>query len=186
MENNLNSNLITGKAAERYFDLHNALLEFSELFTYTDPSDRNIAIVGATFLEMVIDHILLAFLPEDEKEVTKMMEVNQPLGNFSNKITMCYCLGLIDKVIKDDLNYVRKVRNKFAHDMSVSFDSEPIQSWCRELKWHKISLCAKSPVDATNRDFYQVGVHQLITHLNGCVGMARFQKRILLNNFTNG
>lgn len=177
------NNILTGKAVERYFDLNKALFEFAELFTYTETSERSIAIVGATFLEMVLDHILLAFLPEDEKEVTKLMDYNQPLGNFSNKITMCYCLGLIDKTIKEDLTLVRKIRNKFAHDMVVGFDEEPIQSWCRELQWHKISLTPKPPTDATNRDLFQVGVHQLISHLNGCVGIARGHKRMLLNNF---
>lgn len=179
----VNHNILRGKAAERYFDLHNALLEFSELFDYTEPNERSIAIVGATYLEMVLDHILLSFLPEDEKEVLKLMDYNGPLGNFSGKISMCYCLGLIDKVIKDDLNNIRKIRNKFAHDMVVSFTEEPIQSWCRDLKWHTISLTPFIPKDATNRDLFQVGAHQLISHLNGCIGIARNQKRILLNNF---
>ncbi|MGV3696986.1 MltR family transcriptional regulator [Flavobacterium sp.] len=182
METNQN-HVLEGQAAKRYFDLHNALLEFSELFTYSDPSERSIAIVGATFLEMVLDHILLAFLPEDEKDVTKLLEYNQPLGNFSNKITMCYCLGLIDKVIKDDLTYVRKIRNKFAHDLTVCFEDEPIRSWCKELKWHKISLTPFPPVNATSRDLFQVGVNQLISHLNGCVGIARTEKRSILNKF---
>ncbi len=179
----VNHNILKGKAAERYFDLHNALLEFSNLFTYTEASERSIAIVGAAYLEMVLDHILLAFLPEDEKEVLKLMDYNGPLGNFSGKINMCYCLGLIDKVIKDDLNNIRKIRNKFAHDMVVSFTDEPIQSWCRALKWHTVSLTPFIPKDATNRDLFQVGVHQLISHLNGCIGIARNQKRSLLNNF---
>lgn len=177
-------NILTGKAVERYFDLHKALLEFSELFDYNEPNERSIAIVGATYLEMVLDHILLAFLPEEEKEVLKLLEYNQPLGNFSNKISICYCLGLIDKTIKEDLTMIRKIRNKFAHEMVLRFSDEPIMSWCRELKWHKISLTPFPPHDATSRDLFQVGVLQLISHLNGCVGIARNHKRTLLNNFT--
>ncbi|WP_291131178.1 MltR family transcriptional regulator [Flavobacterium sp. UBA7682] len=176
--------ILTGNAVERYFDLHKALLEFSSLFDYSEPNERSIAIVGATYLEMILDHILLAFFPEDDKEVLRLLDYNGPLGNFSNKISMCYCLGLIDKTIRDDLTLVRKIRNKFAHEMVIRFTDEPMQSWCRDLKWHKISLTPFPPKDATSRDLFQVGVHQLISHLNGCVGTARNQKRTLLNNFT--
>jgi DNA-binding MltR family transcriptional regulator len=57
-----------------------------------------------------------------------MMQLNQPLGDFSNKIKMCYCLGLIDKIIRDDLNLIRKIRNEFTHDLYASFESDKIKS----------------------------------------------------------
>lgn len=118
----LNENsFLSGKAAERHLDLNMMLVEFQGLFPYKTENDRAIAIVGSTFLDTLLEHILFAFLPENEKDVEKLMEVNQPLGNFSNKITMCYCLGLIDKIIKSDLNIVRKIRNRFAHDYMFRF-----------------------------------------------------------------
>ncbi len=178
-----NNHLLTGKPLERYFDLNKALFEFSNLFPYEGKDERSIVILGGTFLEMILEHILLAFLPEDEKEVSKLMEFNQPLGNFSNKIAMVYCLGLIEKVVKEDLNLIRKIRNKFAHDLYVTFDDKQIQSWCEALKWHKISLTPYPPVDATTRDLFQVGVHTLISHLHGFIGIARSEKRSIRNNF---
>lgn len=177
------SNLISGKALDRYFDLNKTLMEFSELFTFGENNERAIAILGGSFLEMILEHIILAYLPEDEKEVQKLMEVNQPLGNFSNKISFCYCLGLIEKVVKDDLNLIRKIRNKFAHDLFVSFEDNQIKSWCRELKWHKIAYVENPPSDATHRDLFQVDVLQLISNLNGHISIARGQKRSILNNF---
>lgn len=38
--------ILTGNAVERYFDLQKALIEFSELFDYSEPNERSIAIVG--------------------------------------------------------------------------------------------------------------------------------------------
>ena len=178
-----NNYLLTGKAVERYFDLNKALFEFNNLFPYDGKDERSIAILGGTFLEMILEHILLAFLPEDEKEVNRLMEFNQPLGNFSNKIAMTYCLGLIDKVIKDDLNLIRKVRNKFAHDLYATFDDEQIKAWCKALKWHKISLMSDPPNEATTKDLFQVGVNTLISHLHGVVGIARSEKRSIRNTF---
>lgn len=174
---------LTGKAVERYFDLNKALIDFHDLFNLRNGDDRTIAIIGGTFLEMTLEHILFSFFPDNNKDVEKMMDFNQPMGNFSNKITMAYCLGLIEKVIKEDLNLVRKIRNEFAHDLYASFENEKIKSWCKELKWHKIAITPNPPSEATNRDLFKVGVNTLISHLNGCVIMARGDKRVIKNNY---
>lgn len=165
--------LITGKALERYFDFNKAMAEFHDLFNYERKEDRTITVLGGTFLEMALEHILRAYFPEDEKEVDKLFEYNQPLGNFSSKISMVFCLGLIDKLIKDDLTIIRKIRNKFAHDLFVNFEDAQIKSWCRELKFHKIFLMTEPPRDATEIQIFQVGVNTLISHLSGCISIAR-------------
>jgi hypothetical protein len=61
--------LITGKALERYLELEQALFEFAKLFDYEEPNDRAIVIVGASFLDMQLEHMLVNFLADDEKEV---------------------------------------------------------------------------------------------------------------------
>ncbi|AGA76666.1 hypothetical protein [Echinicola vietnamensis] len=175
--------ILKGKAVDRYFDLNDSLMEFHKLFTYESKDDRTIAILGGTFLEMILEHILYAFFPEDEKEVEEMMLFNQPLGNFSGKIKMCYCLGLIDKVIKDDLNLVRKIRNEFAHNLYASFENDKLKSWCLALKWHRVLISSTPPLEANARDYFRVGVNSLIMHLNGCVSIARAEKRTIKNDF---
>ncbi|MGB5025964.1 MAG: hypothetical protein WBO44_11465 [Saprospiraceae bacterium] len=152
--------IISGNALQRHFDLEATLYEFTKLFKYNVGDDRAIVIIGASFVDIVLEYILLAFFLEDDSEVSNLLKVDQPLGTFGNRIKIIYCLGLIDKVIKDDLKLVGKIR-----------------SWCKSLKWHKESLMMEPPEDATTRDLYQVGVNQLITHLNGVIGIARGQKR---------
>jgi len=88
------------KVTERNFEFNNALFEFHKLFNEEKKDERAIAIIGGTFSEMALEHVLRSFFPEDDKEVNKLFEFNQPLGNFSSKITLAYCLGLIDKLIK--------------------------------------------------------------------------------------
>jgi hypothetical protein len=51
-------NLLPGKAAQRYFDLNNALFKFSELFTYNEGDDRAIVIIGGSYLDIVLEHVL--------------------------------------------------------------------------------------------------------------------------------
>jgi DNA-binding MltR family transcriptional regulator len=181
--NEFDPSLLSGKALEQYFELNNALYEFSKLFDYGEKNDRAIAIVGATFLDTILEHILRAFLIDNETEVNKLLQYDQPLGTFSGKITMAYCLGLIYKPVRDDLHLVRKIRNEFAHNLYASFEDERIKSWCSSLRWHRIAHVANPPCDATARDLFQVGTNQLVCNLNGAVGIARIQKRQVNKHF---
>jgi DNA-binding MltR family transcriptional regulator len=170
------------KITERYFEFNNALFEFHKLFNEEKKDERAISIIGGTFSEMALEHVLRSFFPEDDKEVDKLFEFNQPLGNFSSKITMAYCLGLIDKLIKRDLDLVRKIRNKFAHDLYTSFQDQQIKSWCNELKFHEISMMMKAPPEANELEIFQVGVNQIISHLSGLISSSKKEKRKIIDD----
>lgn len=167
--------ILIGKDAERHLSLHYAVIEFGLMFE-REENDRAIAIIGGTFLDTLLEDILVNFLVDDEKEVQRLLQYDQPMGTYGSRISAAYCLGFIGKVIRDDLRLVGKVRNRFAHDLKASFNDEPIQSWCSLLKWHKISMSMEPPDGATPRDVFQVGVNQLICHLNGIGAIARGRK----------
>lgn len=168
---------ITGKDLERYFSLEDALLEFSRLFKHDETNDRALVIVGAAFLDMLLEHILISFLVDDPKEVAEMLRYDQPLGTYGNRIRAAYCVGLINKTIRDDLRLVGKVRNRFAHDLYASFEDQQIQSWCVALRWHRTAYI-EPPSGVSERDLFHVGVNQLVCHLNGVVSIARGEKRM--------
>ena len=90
---------------------------------------------------------------------------------------MAYCLGLINNVVRDDLRLVGKIRNRFAHELYASFEDERIMAWCVGLQWHRKAFIANPPSDATIRDLFQVGVNQLVCHLNGMDVVAGMEKR---------
>ena len=112
---------ITGKDLERHFALEDALLEFSRLFNHEEKNDRGLVIVGAAFLDTLLEHILIGFLVDDPKEVAELLRYDQPLGEYGNRIRAAYCFGLINKTSRDDLRLVGKIRNRFAHDLHASF-----------------------------------------------------------------
>jgi DNA-binding MltR family transcriptional regulator len=170
------TDLIRGRALERYFSLNDALREFAFLFQ-EEKNERAAAIVGAAFLDTLLENILINFFIDDEKEVDKLLKPERPVGTYGSRVALAYCLGLIGKVIRDDLRLIGKIRNKFAHDLSVTFDDDPIRSWVLALKWHEISMMMPAPKEATPSDVFQVGVNQLATHLNGIVSIARTEKR---------
>lgn len=181
---NHDPSLLSGKALERYWYRLKALEEFSKLFTYNIGDDRAIVIVGSAFLETILEHILIEFLPEDEKEVEILLSYDKPLGTYSNKVRMIYCLGLIEKKVMNDLKLIGKIRNRFAHNLSVSFEDKNITSWCGELKWHReVFFLHETPKEATTRDLFQVGVNTVISYLNGVVSIAGNHKRKIRDNY---
>jgi hypothetical protein len=171
-------NIIAGKDLERYWRHQEALLAFHNLFNERGTIDeRAIAIVGATFLDSILEHTLINFMVEDEKETRKLIGIDGAMGTFSSRVTATYCLGLICKTVRDDLRTIGKIRNRFAHELQASFDQEPIRGWCLSLRWHEFSMMMKAPADATPRDIFKVGVNQLICYLNGLAGTALLERR---------
>ncbi|MDB5311620.1 MAG: hypothetical protein JWO38_5822 [Gemmataceae bacterium] len=166
---------ITGKDRGRHFSLQDALFEFARLFR-DEENDRALAVLGASYLDMQLEHVLITFLVDDEKEVGELLRYDQPLGTFSGRVRMAYCLGLIPRPVFDDLRLVARVRNKFAHDLYATFANEQIRSWCAALRWHREAFM-KPPPGATARDLFHVGVNQLVGHLGGVVSIARGEKR---------
>jgi hypothetical protein len=167
---------ITGKALDRHFELEAALLEFTRLFDHGS-DDRALVIVGAAFLDTLLEHILIAFLVDDEKEVGELLRYDQPLGTYGGRVRAAYCLGLIPKIVRSDLSLIGKVRNKFAHDLYADFADPAISSWCVSLLWHRKAYMLP-PDGVAPRDLFYVGVHRLVAHLNGVVSIARSEKRI--------
>lgn len=167
---------ITGKALERHFSMEQALVEFTRMFR-DEESDRALAVVGGAFLDSVLENILIEFLIDDEKEVGELLRYDQPMGTFGGRVRAAYCLGLLREAIFDDLRIVGRIRNKFAHDLSASFEDKQIRSWCAALRWHREAYM-QPPPDASTRDLFHVGVNQLVCHLNGVVSIARGQKRM--------
>jgi hypothetical protein len=83
-----------------------------------------------------------------------------------------YCFGLVGKTIRDHLHLVGKIRNRFAHDQSASFEDQQILAWCVVLKWHRTAYM-EPPPDAAQRDLFHVSVNQLVCRLIGVVSIAR-------------
>ena len=129
------------------------LLQFHALFNERGEADeRAIAIVGAAFLDNLLERMLLGFMVDDEHEARRLLAVEHPLGTFSARVSAVYCLGLICKTVRDDLRLVGKIRNRFAHEIGAKFELEPLRAWCHSLRWHEFSMMMKAPPEATARE----------------------------------
>ena len=97
-------------------------------------SQRGAVLVSCGLLDKQLQDILLAFMRDHAASNELVGGGNAPLATFSARITACFALALIDQDEHHDLNQLRRIRNKFAHDIHVSFETQSVVAHCKTLK----------------------------------------------------
>jgi DNA-binding MltR family transcriptional regulator len=105
---------------------------------FHDAPDRVLAIVGAAYLDSLLDQLLRATFVEDKKEVDHLLGPTGPLGSNGSRYQLSYCLGLLDKDQRDDLRLIAKIRNAFAQRYDVrSFEHQDTRKLLAKLHYGK-------------------------------------------------
>jgi hypothetical protein len=92
-------------------------------------NDRAVALAVTALLEQFLEAAISTHLEIDENEARKLFDDDRdgPLSTFSRKIAMGYALGVYDSHVKSDLNFIRQIRNAFAHaKLHLDFDTPEI------------------------------------------------------------
>lgn len=86
-------------------------------------------------MDLWLSELLRAYFVDNETVVDELLENDSPLATFAATIKCAYCIGLLTESEYSDLNLIRKVRNRFPHDLQgLSFDDQEISGWCKQLK----------------------------------------------------
>jgi len=97
-------------------------------------TDRGAAIIAGAFVEDHLRTALRGRLRQDKPILDEMFNSYGPLSSFSTKIKLAYLIGVISEETASDLDYIRKIRNKFAHRTEIdSFSSPPVKDWAMNL-----------------------------------------------------
>jgi DNA-binding MltR family transcriptional regulator len=122
------------KQKKRTFDdLASMVVGFEEEFS--SESDRGTALVIGAYLDDLLASMLRKHFVNDPEVVEELLGVDRPLGTFSSRIKLSYCLGLIRHDQWKDLDTIRKIRNACGHTHeNVSFNSSPLRELCRNLQ----------------------------------------------------
>jgi mannitol operon repressor len=100
-----------------------------------DESDRGTVLVYATMLDEQLKKAIDAFLV-DHSAITRLTEgFNAPIGTFSTRTLLAFGLGLISEREYNELEMIRKIRNEFAHSITMSFERSTVSSRCKLLSW---------------------------------------------------
>ncbi|MGJ7487732.1 MltR family transcriptional regulator [Variovorax sp. LT2P21] len=101
-------------------------------------SDRGCILVGASAIDDVLRALLFHRLARDEHvarvAADPLFAGMGPLSTFSSRIKLVYALDLIPRWMFDDLERIRKVRNKAAHEVSAkTFESNEVVQLTSQL-----------------------------------------------------
>jgi DNA-binding MltR family transcriptional regulator len=117
------------------------LKEMSDLLRELDKeSDRGKVLISCSLLDEFARRMLLAFMVDCAQSKKLVEGFNAPLGTFSTRISALYAFGLISTDEFKELENLRKIRNKFAHEIYVSFEDQQIKDLVKNLTFigHKV------------------------------------------------
>lgn len=86
-------------------------------------TDRSRAIIAAELLSAALEELLKKYFVGSGRNVKDLLQARYaPISTFSARTELANILGLITDDIASDLRTLRKIRNRFAHDLEISFD----------------------------------------------------------------
>lgn len=130
-------------------------------------SDRGAAVLTGSLIE----HYLAKFIKNnmiDDEGLDKLFKGFGPLSSFNNRIECAFAFGFITLQQKNTLNFIRKVRNHFAHTPSeANFNKQPVSDWCECISKEKILPPGaieniKSFSTLSNRDIFMLSISVMI------------------------
>lgn len=146
-------------------------------------SDRIVAIIGGAMLDDSLRQALeLRLRPKDgETDMNDLLfKPAGPLGNMVPKIQLAYQLWMLDKPARNTMSGIAQIRNMFAHNLSMTFDStDPkIVEGFKKLVMHKGRTHYPSPIwdgdteheletTETRRDVFIVNLQLVLLWLMG-------------------
>lgn len=136
------SSILTLKKLSRQFpatqEMFDMLLEITR-----QNSDRSTAITYSALLERGLEELVASKMawPTEESnaavERKALFEGDAPLSTFSAKTRLGYALGLYNKLVRDDLDTIREIRNAFAHaTTNITFATDEVSVVVSRLKLH--------------------------------------------------
>lgn len=101
----------------------------------TDQSELGQVLIVATYLDEQLERMLQWFMVDGRFSKDMASGPGSPIGSFSAKIQMAYALGLIDEEEEGSIQAIRKVRNEFAHNITIDFSKAKVRDKLAPLLW---------------------------------------------------
>ena len=103
---------------------------------YPKMDDRELAIVFSSQIEIGLEKAVASHFCIPATETTRLFSYpDGPLREFSAKIAIGLALGVYDAQMNNDLKWILRIRNAFAHArVEVSFETPAIHDACEQLR----------------------------------------------------
>jgi hypothetical protein len=86
---------------------------------------RGAVLVGVARVDAALERLLQAVLLPSPGSTDTFFQPDRPLGSFGARITLAARLGLIDPLVEQALQTLRRVRNAFAHSTTTATLADP-------------------------------------------------------------
>lgn len=96
-------------------------------------SDRGLVVICTSYIDELLRRTLLSYVV-DEKKYTSLVDEGG-LSTFSSRIDACGAFALILEKEAAECHRIRRVRNRFSHEMTVSFDEQQVKDLCRNMTY---------------------------------------------------
>lgn len=121
-------------------DLNDLSKEIKSLYEILkNGTDLACVLIGTNFLDVSLHDILTLSLKKG-KTANQILNHNKGfLSSFRSRSDLCYCMGLIDKKIYQDLIKISEIRNEVAHSHILNvFQNKNISEKSDDLTYWKI------------------------------------------------
>lgn len=122
--------------AQNRLAAHQPREDFMTILAEMDASDhRSAAIVAAAFVENNLALAIMARLRRlDAAEQEHLFENRGTISDFASKIDLGFALNIYGPLVRDDLDCIRQIRNRFAHYLDIrDFDHPNVSTFCDAL-----------------------------------------------------
>jgi len=128
---------------QKFINLSELNYEIKDLYNALNNKESDLAciLIGANFLDVSLATILKIFL-KNSSVTDNILDHNKGfLGNFKNRMDICYCLNLIEKNVYQDLMRIAEIRNIVAHNHILDgFENQEISEKCNDLHFWKLLI----------------------------------------------
>lgn len=126
------SNKTDFELMKKNFPVHfDGLAEFLELLKREGQKGK--VLIASAYLEERLADCLVSRLVIHPDVKNLVYGSNAPLGTFFSRIVGCLATGIISNSEYEELQVIRKIRNKFAHDLKANFGLQSIVDHCKKL-----------------------------------------------------
>jgi hypothetical protein len=103
---------------------------------YDDVSPRELVIVAAGFLDVLLAEMICLRMiedPECDQFLGADGDGRAPAATLGAKTQLAFLLGLVDRDEAERLKHIKRIRNEFAHRVVVDFTADKVQPSLRML-----------------------------------------------------
>jgi len=101
-----------------------------------DEHDLSAVLVGTSYVDACLGALLEGLFLKGSVASALLDARGGALGSFKSRSDACYCLGLINKRLYQDLLVIAEIRNQFAHHhLALNFAIPEVTEQCEKLSY---------------------------------------------------